>query len=328
MVKFFNTAVSLGEAKEAALYYDKVFPLDCGIPILEATGILSGQSNSSYINSSENLSSSNIVNELTRSKSGYRYYKKINGLFASAIAFSYFKPPDEFEFDDDTQLYLSRIEKASGYNFNSMSGYRADSDHEREEKLKKIVDLGFQHLNETEFQRSAFWQSETFQYPKEVNDTKSLKFIDKFQFTLRSLDLVDTSNASWEQILEFRKDRKSMASLAKFRSFFYENYENSDSQFILDKIFTLHENQKETTRIWGFQTVKKALSVVFHKDTALASSAAALTGLAAGGPVASLAGLVVPIGNLLLEISQSHIEQMQWKRDNPLDFLTRLEKIG
>jgi hypothetical protein len=53
---------------------------------------------------------------------------------------------------------------------------------------------------------------------------------------LSGIPLVDTSSASWEQILELRKDPDARAKLRNLRLFFHNNYQGKPATFVVDDL--------------------------------------------------------------------------------------------
>lgn len=57
-----------------------------------------------------------------------------------------------------------------------------------------------------------------------------------FRVSLIGLSLIDTDEASWDQIIEFRKDKKSQMALRRLRIFFDKEYAGKSRHFIENDI--------------------------------------------------------------------------------------------
>ena len=54
--------------------------------------------------------------------------------------------------------------------------------------------------------------------------------------TPANIPLIDTSKASWEQILERRKDTRALRKLRKLKMFLQDNYQGKDKDYIEDDL--------------------------------------------------------------------------------------------
>ena len=114
---------------------------------------------------------------------------------------------------------------------------------------------------------------------------------DTVSFVLSNLKLVDASKLSWEQVLEVRRDEKSMAKLRSLRVLFHENYSGKPSSYIEDDLLSRVDKYDETVKEWKLDTVERSLEMFCSskslKATAVAVIAAAFWG---GIPLTELAG--------------------------------------
>lgn len=119
-----------------------------------------------------------------------------------------------------------------------------------------------------------------------------------------------------------------MRDLRDFRLFFTETFTgNEDPEYIKDKLLSLHEQQLETSRKWGFATVIKSLSAVMDQNTMISTAAAAVPLAIAGGPAAVAGGLLVPIGRLTLELAKVKAEADEKLSASPVRYLSRVAKL-
>ena len=77
---------------------------------------------------------------------------------------------------------------------------------------------------------------------------------------LVGLQLIDTSKASWEQILEIRRDKASLYKLRKLRLFFEDTCVEKDENYIRDVISVYLEDYKAAAKSFGFDLATKTIS--------------------------------------------------------------------
>lgn len=149
----------------------------------------------------------------------------------------------------------------------------------------------------------------------------------KYLVTLKDLNLVDIRNLSWEKLIEFRKDAKSISALRDLRLFFSDNFTDKNTSYISDRLGQLIENHNNSIKLWGFETVQKSLSVALKNQSILASSVGALATQVAGAPlaVAAASGALITLGSCGLEFAKVYIDAKRAQIDNPVRYLTMLK---
>ena len=184
-------------------------------------------------------------------------------------------------------------------------------------------------LNKLGFDRADLWTyQEAVDKPKLEHESQN--YAQSVEVTLRGLQLVDPSELSWEQILEFRKDHDAVNDLRKIRLFYQENFEGKDEQYVEDRLHTLQFEHEKATKLWGFETAQKAFSVVFDNRSMVPASVGGVIAATAGLPLsmAALTAATVPVGRFALEISRAALDAFKAREDNPVAYLTRLKKLG
>lgn len=149
---------------------------------------------------------------------------------------------------------------------------------------------------------------------------------DLFQASLSGLRLIDPSKAAWEHVIEFRKDSASRNALRDLRLFFSSNYNGRDQAYIEDDLLARVERYDKTTRIWGFETVNRSVGVIFSKESVLTTSIGGISATLFGAPlgVAAGAALAMMIGTVGVEVGRSVIERKKAELNNPTRYLTQL----
>jgi len=124
---------------------------------------------------------------------------------------------------------------------------------------------------------------------------------------LPNLNLIDTSETSWKQILEFRKDNDASTKLRNLRLFFHDNYKGKDRQYIEDDLMQRLYHYDQTRKEWGFETVTSTIAAILDSENIRNSLYATLIGLCLQQPIvvggAVVAGTCIEIGKCILHIT-------------------------
>ncbi len=125
-----------------------------------------------------------------------------------------------------------------------------------------------------------------------------------FSLILSNLNLIDTSETSWEQILEFRKDKDASKKLRNLRLFFHDNYKGKDRQYIEDDLMKRLEDYEQKCKEWGFQTKNSTMTAILNSKNFQTSLYATLIGASFGQPIimegAVIAGTCIEIVKCVL----------------------------
>jgi hypothetical protein len=143
--------------------------------------------------------------------------------------------------------------------------------------------------------------------------------------TLPSLDLIDTSRTSLEQIIEFRKDKKSWSQLRRLRSFVFENYAGKPRAYVEDDILKRLDDYQAAIKRWRFETVRATLNMVLTSKMLAGSMTGSFISSLIGAPVpaaiAAVGGLSLEIGKVVLELKTRKFELRNSLEDNPLSYI-------
>lgn len=317
-------AVSLGPPKEAALYFDQVYPFDMSDTMLKKVGFIKGDIDPNAVPISQKTWDSHVLESILGSREAANHYIDMSLLSFAAFVLRSSRGDIEFLGEVRGQSrdeFDTRLSSRFGFKLADLLKPGEDPGFD----LNRLVRAIFQGLKGAGFENAPDWNAEW------ADKTRNPKIIpqesDRFVATLRGLDLVDVDRVSWDTVVELRKDPKAMAELRAFRLFFTETFKEGDPNYLTDKILHLHERHKDTAKIWGMRTAQRSLSVFLDKPT-MASSTLIGTGLGLlGGPVAALGALVIPLGKAGLEIMQARIDAKEARLDKPLQYLTRLEEL-
>lgn len=125
---------------------------------------------------------------------------------------------------------------------------------------------------------------------------------------LSGLNLIDTQEVSWPQIVEFRKDAEAKAALSRLRLFVYSQYSGKPRDFIEDDLGERIRVYERTVRKWGFATKTAALKAIVGSTTTLAVVGATVSTLF-GAPLAvvlagAAAGIALDIAGISLTVAE------------------------
>ncbi|MHB0955694.1 MAG: hypothetical protein ACYC0X_04875 [Pirellulaceae bacterium] len=119
--------------------------------------------------------------------------------------------------------------------------------------------------------------------------------------------LVDTTNVSWDQILEFRKDTRGREKLRRLRRFFTTNYEEKSQAYIEADLHQRLEEHEAVVKSWGFETIMTTIESFINMKTFTAIAGGSLAGYCSQSPVIGfvsggaleLSGLAVTLARCL-----------------------------
>ena len=151
-----------------------------------------------------------------------------------------------------------------------------------------------------------------------------------FLITLMNLSLVDAEKASWDQVLEFRKDEKARMALRRLKLFAIKEYSGKDKGFIADDLLLKIEAHNNAVRDWGFETRVATLSNFLGSKVLLGGLAgAALSSIFGTNWVAAASaatGITIELGNIAIDLAKRNYSLATMRRDHPLAYIIRAQK--
>ena len=147
------------------------------------------------------------------------------------------------------------------------------------------------------------------------------------------LKLIDVSNVSWEQILEFRQDKAAQDKLRRSRLFAFENYVGRSRSFVEDDILCRLDDYHAQVKKWGFETiigaVKSTLNSKLLGGSLAGSLIASLAGAQASAMLAAGTGVAVEFGKIAIEITRQRLAMREFTRTSPFSYFEYAsKKIG
>lgn len=166
-----------------------------------------------------------------------------------------------------------------------------------------------------------------------LKSTKNIHAEDEdISITMSGLDLIDTSNISWEQIVEFRQDEIARKKLRNLRLFFNTNYKGKNVSFIEDDLGKRIDDYKNLVKDHGFETVTSNLTMVSNSKNIITFGTAGLASILLGEPIlgsaALAAGVSLDLANIAINIAQKKHSFNKLRRDLEISYLLDLHEIS
>jgi hypothetical protein len=140
--------------------------------------------------------------------------------------------------------------------------------------------------------------------------------------TLSQLRLVDATQADWRQIIEIRKDKQSHRKLVRLRLFMHANYAGRPFAFIEDDLSQRMDEYEAAAEKHGLKTTLSSLTVLLDAKALQSSLGAGLvTGLFGGPLVGITTGLVVEVGKIAVHVAERTHEMREWRSGHELAYV-------
>jgi hypothetical protein len=142
---------------------------------------------------------------------------------------------------------------------------------------------------------------------------------------LANMDLIDTSNCEWAQILEFRKDKIAAGKLRNLRLHITNEYHGKDRAFIEDDLHKRLDEYQSIIDEWGFETLSGSIGMLLSSKALAGGAAGSLVSILAGAPLSaalSLAGAVLlEAGKVTLHVQKQRFALRHVLQRNPVSFV-------
>jgi hypothetical protein len=298
-----RSVICFGDLKQAALYFDRVLPI--------AFRRLAGTGTDIVANFPEPIPSRALIN----------------------LVFDQ-SPSTESE----RYVQLGRIVDGWGEFANRAQRYR-------QTKASSSMEDTYEDLAVAYLQNAALSETETLRrhfadYASALGIQKAAVLLptrgeasanDDQDFLIRivGMELIDTSSASWDQIVEVRRDDQSRLRLQRLRSFLNERYVSKDQAFIEDDLASRLDEYDQVRRKHGFDTVTGSVSALLDAQGLQAAAAAGIATALLGGPALGVtSAVVVEIGKVALEFSKRRRAMVEWHSVHPLAYLIEMRRLS
>jgi hypothetical protein len=323
--------ICLGDVKQAALYFDKVIPVNINQlqehsnPAQLTRDLIDGfdssntSINEAFLGKLEEIQSSlTVMHEIIKSllllkrNSNDAYNRKL------------------------CELPLDKRKAASKFVNYFVSAIDNESKEAFTKELANIL-LGFSYMEGVEI-NNGITISTLIDQLSPLTKSKSLSVLlpekcllseDEnncdVSLILPNLNLIDTSETSWKQILEFRKDNDASTKLRNLRLFFENNYSGKDRRYIEDDLMKQLDDYDQIVKEWQFKTITSTMGVILDSKNIQTSFYAALAGICIGVPIlisgALIAGTCIEIGKCVLHFTNCIHSFKNKIRNNDLAYI-------
>ncbi len=143
--------------------------------------------------------------------------------------------------------------------------------------------------------------------------------------TLSNVELIDVNNASWEQIIELRKNKTAMKHLRNLRLFLFENYQGRTPSFIEDDLGRKLDSYYATCKDHGFQTIESTISAITTSKNLLAMGSASIFAVLTDQPIvatlAAASGGTIELLKISIGLVRRNYNLKKLRRDHDLAYI-------
>ena len=221
-------------------------------------------------------------------------------------------------------------------------GHESVPSPEAEEMMGKFGDLGKQQLGvnllhdrSLDVSRKALWDLHRLRSLPAIKPAWALRSVEEvkpnatespeFRVSLVNANLIDTSSASWDQIVALRADLESQKKLRRLRRFLTTNYEGKSHSYIEDDLHLRLEDYDATVKKFDFRTKTLVLEAIFTSKWLRGSATGAVIAGLLGQPLAAIAagavGILFEVGNTSVKVAQNKFELRQALENHPLNYV-------
>lgn len=324
MEPYHNTAIVLGDLKEALLYFEYVIPLNVA----------------GYCMGMRPQGSTGVVKATKAEENYMQGYRELSELFTEKNHISRLYPPalaDNNRFKIVANMFDGFL---FSYMIKSMHG---------EEKFKEYV-VNLADVVKASGPVNPDWLCPSIvglnQMFSQITKDFSLQdipvdcsrfFVDeatsdglKESLLINKIRVIDTDKIKLPDILEFRKDKTNMDKMRSFRLFAYKQYSGKERPFIEDDIQKQMADYNDAVNASGFETTIKSLSFLFESKFLIGALATSAVGLLFQNielaKEAFATGAIVEVGKLSLQYAKQRHELRRICKDNPISYLVDAKK--
>jgi hypothetical protein len=286
-----SDVISLGDSKQAAIYFDRVLVVDPS----EQMGVwgLPGQlSEGAY-----RLIFGDVASEQDLLRYNYEFQEYRKSLSLPGISFSRIK---------DSDVWVSNSRKAL------LEGYINNQTLENGTNTRQAL---------AKFARKMGVDTYSVLLPSHYSDARHASD-DDLSLTLANIPLIDTSKTSWEQIFELRKDAAALIKLRKLRKFLHKNYQGKGKDYIEDDLALRLADYADVCRDHGIETSLSILSMILDARRLQTAIAGGVAATLLGNPLAGLSAAVsIELGQVMLEVASKRHNFNKLRRSHELGYI-------
>ncbi|MEI8605762.1 hypothetical protein [Pseudoalteromonas sp. B160] len=145
--------------------------------------------------------------------------------------------------------------------------------------------------------------------------------------TLSNLNLIDADQADWQQVLEIRKDIQSSKQLTRLKLFIHENFDGKPITYIEDDLCRRLDCYEQACKKFGFKTVTSSLSMLLDAKSLQAAVGTGLVAGLFGGPVVgSITAASIELGKVAINIAEKHHDMKSWQDGHELAYIFKTKE--
>ena len=325
-------AVCIGDVKQAALYFDRVLPVALSPAHFDENG------DTLFISSESYIPGKALVNLLYDiSPNNIKNYEKVQWEYLG-------------KYLDANQPIRNIIHPLTGDVFEEKKLMLFDRKLNSKDSVDVVVKLHAEYIrdsynkyatklyleNQTD-EKGVTFRSRVHDFSKSlgfnyasviITDMPSLKSIKpNLSQSLVDIQLINTSLATWNQIIELRLDLQSRRKLRNLRLFLSETYTAKSKAYIEDDLNKRIDDYLAVCNKHGFELLTTTLSSLLDSKTLQTSAVAGIAAAYMGGmPAGVLTTGIIEIGKISLEISNKLANIKEFKDGHELAYIIDTKK--
>lgn len=318
-------ALSLGDIKVAALYFDRVF----GLGLAEF----------------ELIDTFNYDSRRSESKKMIATYH--SATHARALASLIYGPSTKRkQLDSDALIRVNNVQEIYRMIWDAYDEFRdfnhrtGDPDYVGKTRLQRIHECAqlfvknafIPRLNAPVRKIIKDWvrtfggmNDYSLVFPNEFEASSSSSATDAL-VTLSGIPIIDAARLTWDQIVEVREDSDARARLRRLRLFLHEHYAGKSQAFVEDDLLRRIDEFKDACKKHSLETKIAVMDTILSaKNLASATAATFLSGFVGGiGPAVS-AATILEIGQVSLTLLKRRSMFKNLRDENELSYVFHLQ---
>lgn len=148
---------------------------------------------------------------------------------------------------------------------------------------------------------------------------------------LSNIEIVDEDNVSWEQVLEFRKDKEVCNKYRRFLHWLDKEMVGKSQAFIEDEVSQKLQDYEQALKKHGIRTILGTIQETLDGKYLLGAAGAAAPFALAGDPVlGALAGAGLIVGKVVVKLIQTKLdfEDVERGPNSEISWVYETKKLG
>lgn len=152
-----------------------------------------------------------------------------------------------------------------------------------------------------------------------------------FEVVLDKLKIINSSRAGWDQILQFKADRKSVSQLRNLRLFLHDKLSDKSSSYVSDYLDRTIDLYETALRKHGFDLLESSLSTLMDSKSLIGASsltaAALIAGLNEVALLSGLSGAILETSKVVMKVIKSRYDLKSFKDTHELAYLFEVKRL-